>query len=65
MKDMLNVLGNAAAVFGLVICIVAGVWRVTGNYYLMGFQAVTIFSVGLSFLIVAILFKVETLLRQS
>ena len=62
---MVNTLGNVAAGFGLLVCLLAGLWRIMGNYYMMGFQIITLFSVGISFVVVAILFKVETLIRQQ
>ena len=65
MKQLFGTLGNVAAIFGILLCLVAGIWRVLGNYYMMGFQIVTLFSVGVSFLVVAILFKVEAILRQD
>lgn len=65
MKEMVNTLGNVAAGFGLLVCLLAGLWRIMGNYYMMGFQIITLFSVGVSFVVVAILFKVETLIRQQ
>jgi len=65
MKEFLNGLGSAAAVFGMLVCLIAGVSRVMGSYYLMGFQANTLFSVGISFLVLAILLKVETLIQRS
>jgi len=47
------------------LCLTGGLWRVMGNFYFMGFQLISLFSVGISFLLLAILFKVETLIRRG
>lgn len=48
MKDLLNTAGRWVGAIGLVLCMLAVTWRLLGNYYLGGFEVVTLFEGGTS-----------------
>ena len=58
-------LSNAAAIVGIVLGLLAGGFRVMGNYYLAGFEAMTVFNVGVGLMVFSALVKLELLLRRS
>ena len=49
MQKAFEGIGHATAVLGILICAAAGFTRVTGSYYIAGYEALTVFSVGLGF----------------
>ena len=61
MKKTLEQLGNAAAIFGIVLCFVSGLTRVAGFYYLAGFELITLFEGGMGLMLGACLAKVHVL----
>lgn len=65
MDKMLSMVGNVAAIIGLLMCVVSGVVRLTGAFHLSGYSAMTIFLTGTGFMVLACLAKIEVLLIQS
>jgi type IV secretory pathway VirB2 component (pilin) len=65
MQQLLNYTGNLAGGLGILLCVVAGLTRLFGQYYLGGYAATTIFSVGTGLMVFACLVKLETLAAQS
>jgi len=59
MKDLLKTGGNIIAIMGVLICLVSGGARAAGQYYVMGFEAMTLFNVGVALMVAAILAKVH------
>lgn len=57
MKKLLEVVGHIAAVLGILICLVAGFARVTGNHYVLGYEAITLFTGGIALMVMACLAK--------
>jgi len=57
-------LGNAAAIVGILLCLVAGLARLGGMFYLAGFEAMTLLTAGVALMVAAILMKVELLVRK-
>jgi hypothetical protein len=57
--------GNLVAVVGLMVCLGAGVARLSGNYYLFGYSVMTIFMAGTGLMIMACLAKLELLLLRG
>lgn len=53
--------GNIAAVAGAFICLFAGLVRITGHYYLSGFETNTLFIVGIALMVMACLVKLHAL----
>ena len=61
MKELLEKLGNAAAVLGVALCFVAGLARVAGLFYLAGFELMSLFLGGMGFMLGACLAKLHVL----
>jgi hypothetical protein len=57
--------GNLATVIGLVMCLGAGVVRLSGHFHLYGYSAMTIFIAGTGLIVMACLAKLEVLLLRS
>ena len=64
MHQLLKLTGSIAGVLGILLCIVSGLARVAGLYYLAGFASTTIFMVGTGMMIFACLVKLEALQSQ-
>lgn len=52
MQNLLPWLGRLAGVVGLLLCAVAAIWRLLGNFYLGGIQVATLLQAGTSALVV-------------
>ena len=67
MEDFVNqfitYLGQAAGLVGVLICLIAGLARLTGVYHVAAFQATTLFMVGVGLMVFACLVKLELLSR--
>lgn len=59
MKELIKNIGNIAAILGILVCLVSGGARVAGQFYVVGFEAMTLFNVGVAFMVAAILAKVH------
>ncbi|MBW2647102.1 MAG: hypothetical protein JRE23_13195, partial [Deltaproteobacteria bacterium] len=53
--------GNIAAALGILVCLVAGASRLTGSYYVLGCQAITLFTGGIALMVMACLAKLHRL----
>jgi hypothetical protein len=51
MDRLLVVAGRALGIVGLLICLAAGLYRLTGHYHLGGFQLVTLLQAGVAGLV--------------
>ena len=51
--------GNIAGIAGIGICLVAGLARLAGGYYLLGFQTLTLFNGGIALMVMACLAKLH------
>ncbi|MCP4126740.1 MAG: hypothetical protein GY753_06720 [Gammaproteobacteria bacterium] len=56
--------GTISGIVGILLCAIAGIVRLTGSYFLLGYQANTLLVVGIAFLAVACFIKLEQLTRQ-
>jgi len=65
MGKIIEGLGNAAAIVGIVLGLFAGIVRLAGNYHLAGFEAMTLFNVGVGLMVFSALVKLELLIRKS
>ncbi|KPJ90541.1 MAG: hypothetical protein AMJ53_13335 [Gammaproteobacteria bacterium SG8_11] len=59
MEKTIDIIGNALGALGLIICLLAGVSRVVGSHYLMGFETITLFIGGISIMVAACLAKLH------
>ena len=58
-------LGSFSGILGVLVCLIAGLARVTGFYYIAGYQSTTMFTAGVALMVFACLVKLETLLKQG
>jgi hypothetical protein len=65
MQRIFNALSSAAAVLGIVLGLFAGGFRLSGSFYVAGFEAMTLFNVGVGLMVFSALVKLELLLRRS
>ena len=66
MLNTIKYAGNSFAVIGLLLCLTAGLARIFGSFYLIGFEALTLFNVGTTLLIAACLAKIQLIeLRKA
>lgn len=61
MDKLIEMAGNIAAVLGILICIVSGLSRVTGNFYILGYEAMTLFIGGMGLMLMGCLAKLQKL----
>ena len=61
MNKVLDIVGNVAAVVGILACLVAGGGRLAGSFYLFGFEAATLFLGGIAIMVAACLAKLQSL----
>ena len=65
MQQLFNYTGNLAGGLGILLCVAAGLTRLLGSFYLAGYAATTIFSVGTGLMVLACLVKLQALLDQQ
>jgi len=61
MKNLLAVAGNVTALAGVLICLIAGATRLVGSFYVLGYEAMTLFNVGVALMVTACLAKLHRL----
>ena len=64
MERVITIIGNLAALVGILLCLVSGVARVTGSYHVAGYAAMTLFQAGTGLMVLACLCKLETILMR-
>jgi len=64
-ERLISLAGNLIAVIGLMLCLGAGVVRLSGSFHLFGYSAMTIFMAGTGLMVMACLAKVELLLLRA
>jgi hypothetical protein len=57
MESLINRVGLVVGMIGLLLCVVAGIGRVGGNFYLFGYQSVTLLFAGIGMMVAACMFK--------
>jgi hypothetical protein len=60
MYKNLALTGSISGILGALICLVAGLARIAGYYYLAGYQSTTVFDMGVGMMVFACLVKLET-----
>jgi hypothetical protein len=65
MQQLLTLTGSLAAIFGILLCAISGLTRLSGLYHLAGYEATTVFTVGTGLMVFACLVKLETLLARQ
>ncbi|WP_303721316.1 hypothetical protein [Malonomonas rubra] len=62
MGRLLRIAGDVLGGLGLLVCLVAGVARLTGHYQVLSYEAMTLFTAGLGLMVAACLVKLQQLL---
>ncbi len=57
MNKMLGTIGLVVGAAGLLLSLFAGLGRISGSYYLMGFQSMTLLNVGVSMMVASCMVK--------
>lgn len=50
-------------VAGVIICLLAGVIRLMGDYYFIGFEILTLFNIGVAAMVFSCLLKLECVVQ--
>ena len=61
MHKNLVLVGSIAGGLGATICLIAGLSRVAGFYYVAGYQSTTIFMAGMGLMVFSCLVKLESI----
>ena len=61
MNKYIELIGNIAAIIGVLVCLVAGLIRLSGNYFIFGFETQTLFLVSIAIMVFACLAKLHVL----
>ena len=62
--DMLKLVGYAAGILGVILCLGAGLLRLSGTYYLGGLEMMTVFNAGIGVMVFSCLVKLEIISRK-
>ena len=55
MNGLIQLTGHAASILGILVCLITGLTRLTGSYYVLGFEAQTLFIGGIALMVMACL----------
>ena len=61
MNKLIETVGNAAAVLGVLVCLTSGLARLADTWYVVGFQTMVLFNVGMGLMVMGCLAKVHLL----
>ena len=61
MSKALAIAGNVFSGVGLLFCLVAGVSRLSGSYFVFSYEAMTVFNAGVGVMVAACLAKLHQL----
>ena len=64
MGKTLGIIGSVVGIIGILICLSAGLVRVTGGHWLFGFEAFTLFLGGIGVMMMACLAKLQAIALQ-
>jgi len=57
MDKLIKVIGDGASIVGVLVCLFAGLSRAVGNRTLGGYESMTLLTVGIAIMLIAILAK--------
>ncbi len=64
-KKALELLASIPGLAGIALCLLAGFWRLFGNFHLGGFEAWTVFSAGVGLMVVSCYLKLELISAKT
>jgi len=62
MTHLLETLGNIIGGLGILVCLAAGIARITGSFHILGYEAMTLFTGGIALMIMSCLIKLQQLI---
>jgi len=62
---LLETLYRFSATAGLMACLLSGMARLSGTFYIFGFEVLTLYQMGLGIILVSILLKLELIQRSQ
>ena len=65
MKEKIALISNVAGILGMVVCAVAGLFRLTGEFHVGGYEAVTLFNAGVGLMVFSALLKLELIYQAN
>ena len=65
MKEKIALLSNIAGILGIVLCAAAGLSRLTGQFYVGGYEALTVFNGGVGVMLFSALLKLELIYQAN
>ena len=65
MNQLMVFVSRAAGILGALLCLVAGVSRLMGSFYVANVEATTLFMVGIGLMVFACLLKLDQLLGRK
>ena len=65
MKEKIALLSNIAGILGIVLCAAAGLSRLTGQFYVGGYEALTVFNGGVGIMLFSALLKLELIYQAN
>ncbi len=63
-KKVLYLLASIPGLVGVSLCLLAGIWRLSGNFHLGGFEAWTVFFAGVGLMVFSCFLKLEMISAQ-
>lgn len=63
MYKHLALAGSLSGILGMLTCLISGLARVAGYYYLADYQSTTVFNMGVGLMVFACLVRLETISR--
>lgn len=65
MYKHLALAGSISGIVGVMICLISGLARIAGYYYLADYQSTTVFNMGVGLMVFACLVRLETLSKPG
>lgn len=64
MNKLLRISGDVLGGIGALVCCVAGIARLAGNFHVFSFEAMTLFNAGVGLMVAACMVKLQLLLQS-
>lgn len=61
MYKNLELAGSISGIVGVLVCLSAGLARIAGYYYILGYESTTLFNVGVGMMVFGCLVKLQNL----
>ncbi len=65
MDNVIDIIRKIAALTGIAVCLVAGVARLTGAFYIAGFETMTLFDGGVGLMVFSCVAKLHLMTNRA